>query len=125
MKKSAVENFQEALEKGVKKYYSEQLSLNIKRAIEKRVKDGIWCWKPPYGYKKKGNEIVIDKSQARIIKKIFKLKAKGLSITDIQYKTRRAKLSASKVKAILKNPFYLGYINYKGFYYAHNYEKLI
>ncbi len=125
MTKDTVEKFQETLKEGVQRYYSEQLSVNIKRAIGHRVKNGIWCWRPPYGYKKKDGNIVIDKSQARTVKKIYRLKSKGLSITEIQYKTRRAKLSASRVRAILKNPFYLGYINYKGFYYAHNYEKLI
>jgi hypothetical protein len=76
-------------------------------------------------YVKHENKISIDRRQSKVVKKIFKLKSEGYTITQIQYKTRRAKLSAGQITRILKNVFYIGYIKHKGSYYPHKHGRIV
>lgn len=68
--------------------------------------------KPAFGYKVNGNgEFEIDAEEARIVKDIFKLRAKGVSLAKIGVKYG---FSKQKVDYILKNRNYMGVFEYRG-----------
>lgn len=80
----------------------------IARLKEKKFVGG----KPAFGYKvnKKG-EFEIDEEEAKIVKDIFKLRSKGISLAKIGDKYG---FSKQKIDYILKNKNYIGIFEYRG-----------
>ena len=64
---------------GQSKYYTDNLSENIKRGIRQKLRKGIWPQWAPLGYLNdhKTKTIVIDEQKAPLIKKAFELYATG------------------------------------------------
>ncbi len=98
---------------------SETISTNVKWGIRKRFEDGSFRLSvPAYGYSKDGNgELIINKEEARIVKRIYKeylngkgayLIAKGLNEDRIPTKRTGEEWLESTVKVILQNPIYVG-----------------
>ncbi|MFZ5932495.1 MAG: recombinase family protein, partial [Patescibacteria group bacterium] len=111
---------------GQSKYYIDNLSENIKRALHYKLKMGIWPTKAPPGYKnnKETREIDIDPGKSKIIKKAFeKLANENISFTEITrflhkfgisgYTGKPIKIEQLK-SVILTNPFYIGIMKYGG-----------
>lgn len=77
--------------------------------------------KIPYGYKKVGDQIVVDEYESTIVRTIFELRSNGLSLREIAnilnskgYRTRQnGKWHASTVRYILENAKYYGRQEYK------------
>lgn len=68
--------------------------------------------KPALGYKiNKNGEFIVDLKEAKIVKDIFKLRSKGLSLAKIGNKYG---FSKQKVDYILKNKNYIGIFEYNG-----------
>ena len=68
--------------------------------------------KPSFGYKvNKDGRFEIDEEEAIIVKEIFKLRSKGLSLAKIGVKYG---FSKQKVDYILKNKNYIGVFEYQG-----------
>jgi len=123
------------------KSYILQLSDNVKRSFEYKIKNGEWIAKPPIGYvtvedKNGTKQVILDPETAPIIKRLFELYSSGnYSIAQITEKTKEMGLKTgrnlhrplhtSEVYHILKNPFYYGYMRYKGNLYPHKYPVLI
>ncbi len=125
------------------KYYSDSIRDNVKRRFEQMLNDKIWVGCAPIGYvninkgteKKPDKDIVIDKTRAHHIVKMFERRATGLPYEHIakaanedglRGKTHKAnKLNKSAVDKILSNPFYYGKMKYMGKEYPHKYEPLI
>jgi len=121
--------------------YVLQLSDNVKRSIEQKLRNGEWIGKAPIGYinteDEEGNKIIIpDPERARYIRKIFEMYATGnysMSVIGQEMKklglTNNSKsnkpVTTSQIDWILKNPFYYGKMRAKGNLYQHNYEPLI
>ncbi|MGL5438764.1 MAG: recombinase family protein [Paraclostridium sp.] len=74
-----------------------------------RLNDNKWVGgKPSLGYKvNKHGQFEIDEKEAKIVKDIFKLRSKGLSLANIG-------VSKQKVDYILKNKNYIGVFEYQG-----------
>ena len=88
---------------------------------EKAGKGGFACGGTPYGYRRdKDGGLVIDPHEAKIVRRIFKLKADGMGAVAIAallnadgQKTRRGKSwRHGRVSYILDNPKYQGAVEY-------------
>ncbi|MGL4912098.1 MAG: recombinase family protein [Romboutsia sp.] len=78
-----------------------------------RLNENRWVGgKPSLGYKvNKDDQFEIDDEEAKIVKDIFKLRSKGLSLVKIGDKYG---FSKQKVDYILKNKNYIGIFEYRG-----------
>lgn len=114
--------------------YVLQLSDNVKRSIEQKLRNGEWIGKAPYGYKNitldnEKKDIVIDEFESKIVVKIFE----WYGTQAFSFNTVRAKLqtdyglnfSKGYLDFILKNEFYFGLMKSKGKLYPHKYPHLI
>lgn len=109
---------------GMDEYYIENLASNVKRALKSNAKEskfngGI----PPLGYDIVEQKYVINKHEAKAVKKIFDLRLQGYSLIDISvemnkkgYKTKRGnEFKKNSIYDLLRNEKYIGnYIYGKG-----------
>lgn len=122
--------------------YTNKISDNVKRSIKKKLDEGTICGDSPLGYlnkprfdkEKEKVEVYIDPDRGRLVKKIFEMYSTGLhSVQDLKEyveaeglrSKKGCKVSKSQIEAILKNPFYYGYMRYNGILYKHIHPKLI
>jgi site-specific DNA recombinase len=122
-------------------YYSNSISDNVKRAYEKLINEGKVIGKAPIGYLNKTTDngiktVIVDPERADFIVKIFNMYGSGLysmeQIAEIvseeglrsntEYKN---KLKLRQIESILKNPFYYGFMNFRGKMYPHRYPPII
>lgn len=114
----------------------------MKLSVRKKLEEGIILGDSPLGYlnkrhadiKKEKVEVYLDTERAPLVRQIFEEYATGmfsmaeirLMITIAGLQTKKGKkLSACHVENILKNPFYYGYMVYKGMLYKHVHPRLI
>ena len=125
----------------IAKSYVGQISDNVKRTFEMKIRKGEYTGKAPIGYLNvddgKGNRtIVTDPARAHIISKIFELYSSGYSSMKtiarmvgemglISKDKADTRLKARQIEAILNNPFYHGQMLRKGQIYPHKYEPII
>lgn len=114
--------------------YVLQLSDNVKRSIEQKLKNGEWIGKAPYGYinitlddgKK---DIVLDEYKSKIVIKMYEWYSTGafsmLLIRQELKKVYNLDFSKGFIDFILKNPFYYGEMLSKGELYPHRYQPII
>jgi DNA invertase Pin-like site-specific DNA recombinase len=120
------------------KAYVLQLSDNVKRSLDFKMKNGQWASLAPLGYKNvrdssgKG-DIKLD-DNAPLVKQVFekysmgKMSFKELSVyaKKIGLKSARGNdLQVSQLQRLIANPFYYGIMYQKGQLKPHCYEKLI
>jgi site-specific DNA recombinase len=114
--------------------YVLQLSDNVKRSIEQKLRNGEWPGMAPYGYKNITREdgkkdIVPDEYESKIVQKMYEWYATGaFSMLLVRQKLKKDynfDFSKGYIDAILKNPFYYGEMRFKGKLYPHRYEPLI
>jgi site-specific DNA recombinase len=124
----------------VAKSYVLQISDNIKRTFEHRIKNGEIIRIAPLGYlnvdkNEDTKDVIFDDKTAHLVKMIFELYATGNysmrmiaeKVSGLGLKTPRSNkpVSIRSIEEILKNPFYYGMQRYKGDIYPHKYEALI
>jgi len=116
------------------KSYVLQISDNVKRSIEHKLKNGEWPGKAPYGYINKKREdgknwVYPNSFESRIVKRIYELYAtRSYSMNEIireLSKTFNISLHKGKLDAIMKNPFYYGVMRYDKNLYPHRYKPII
>jgi site-specific DNA recombinase len=122
--------------------YTNRISENVKRSIKKKLEEGTILGDSPLGYinkarvdkKKEKVDVIIDNERVGLVKQIFQEYASGqYSMSEIQamfhtqgLRTKNNnKVSKSQVERMLKNPFYYGYMEYKGVLYKHIHPRLI
>ena len=121
---------------GQSKYYTDNLSENIKRGIRQKLRKGIWPNWAPLGYLNdpKTRNIVIDKETAPYIRKLFQLYSTGtyslMNLKDIFKKEgligkKNTPLSIFQIQYILKNTFYYGIFSYDNELYEGAHPPLI
>lgn len=122
--------------------YPRNLSLEVRKGMNKAAELGFYPSKLPVGYKrgdrvsggKKKREIIIDTQKAGYIIRAFELYSTGL----FSYKTLADKLASegfiiqtqivqkTNIEKILKNPFYMGEFMYNGKrYFSTQYTPII
>ena len=121
---------------GQSKYYSDNLSQNIKRGIRQKLRRGEWTMPAPYGYinNRKTKNIEPDPVKSKIIKKAYEEFAQGkhtmksiserLAFWGILSK-RGKPLVSSAISRMLTNKIYLGLIVYNGETYEGSFPPLI
>lgn len=115
------------------KSYVTQLSDNVKRGQEEKLRNGEWLSKAPFGYRnirqEDGKTWIVPDENAPIVKKMFQCYATGVcsvqEITKLVRETYGIRRSVSKTHELLRNPFYYGVMVVKGKRYAHKYQPII
>jgi DNA invertase Pin-like site-specific DNA recombinase/uncharacterized small protein (DUF1192 family) len=116
----------------VNEMYSKDISKKIKSSVDLKKRNGEYVYGAvPYGYKKgpEKNTIVVDDVAAVVVKRIFKMAADGITVTEIaktlnqegietpsqhlaEYRSRKYKMYAewswNSVKNIIENRIYTG-----------------
>ncbi|EKD76411.1 MAG: hypothetical protein ACD_43C00122G0001, partial [uncultured bacterium] len=121
---------------GQSKYYSDNLSENVKRGIRQKLRRGEYPRMAPFGYmnEPKLKNIVPDPVHSKIIKKAFAEFAAGNdTLTSIGEKlhlwglvNKQGKpIGKSSIDRILKNPVYMGLIVHQGETHQGNFTPLV
>lgn len=114
--------------------YVLQLSDNVKRSIEQKLRNGEWIGKARYGYKNitldnGKKDIVIDEFKSKVVAKIYEwYSTQAFSFNTIREKLKtdyNIKFSKGYLDSILKDPFYYGMMRSKGKLYPHKYPRII
>ena len=134
----AHENFVWDMKVATARFYTNNLSEEVRKGQKEKIAQGQLPTKPPLGYKtigEKGHKIhIIDEIAAPYIKQMFELYATGNYATTLLtdeinkkgFRTRLGyKLSRSKVHLILTDPFFYGDFRWKGQIYHGAHEPLI
>jgi site-specific DNA recombinase len=135
-KNTADEKFMMTLFFGMATKYSDDLSANVKRGNQEKLKRGDWINKAPFGYLNDNatRKITVDTIRAPYVVKMFEMYASGLhshkSISQILYdeglRSRVGKkVFKSVVHKILSNTFYLGIMESSGVQYSGNHTPLV
>ena len=121
---------------GQSKYYTDNLSENVKRSYRQKLKNGQWPQRAPIGYlnDKKTKTIVIDPERAPFIKKTFEAYATGnytlsglrKTMGDLGFRGPVGlELAVSNYQHILKNHLYYGMIYFGGEFYEGKHEPIV
>jgi len=121
---------------GQSKYYIDNLSENVKRGLRQKLRRGEYPGKAPIGYlhDRFKKTIHVDKTKAKLIKKLFEIYATGeysLKYLQSQFKdlgliSRRGyPPSINMIQYILTQPFYYGVFKYNGEIYQGQFEPII
>ncbi len=121
---------------GQSKYYSDNLSENVKRGVRQKLRRGEWLNLAPLGYvnNPRTRNIEPDEVKARAIKKAFEeYKTGNLTyvslaqfLADLDVTTRKGKpLAKVSIKKLLTNRAYLGFIKYGDEWFNGNFAPLI
>lgn len=114
--------------------YVLQLSDNVKRSIQEKLRNGEWIGKACFGYKNITKEdgkkdIILDEYNSKIVKKMYEWYSTGaFSIRLIRIKLKKdyeIDFSIGFIDKILKDTFYYGEMCSKGKLYHHKYETII
>ncbi len=121
---------------GQSKYYSDNLSENIKRGVRQKLRRGEWLNRAPFGYENnpRVRNIEPHPTNARIAKLAYEEYAKGTHslislgafLADLcvvtKYDTPLAKAS---LKRFLTNRAYLGFIKHNGEWFDGSFEPIL
>jgi site-specific DNA recombinase len=121
---------------GQSKYYSDNLSENIKRGVRQKLRRGEWLNLAPFGYENnpKIRNIEPHPTNARIVKRVFEeyakgthtLKSLGALLADLGVVSRNGTpLAKVSIKRLLTNRAYLGFIKHKDEWFDGNFEPLV
>ncbi|MGV6805210.1 MAG: recombinase family protein [Ruegeria sp.] len=116
--------------------YSRNLSLEVKKGIYGRIKQGVYPFRAPLGYLDTGggNVKAIDPVKGPLVRKLFELYGSGdYSITSLTDEMRRRGLKGygdrpvvrRNVESVLRNPFYCGQMIVCGKLHPGAHEPLI
>lgn len=132
------EKFMWNMKVSVAQFYADNLSEEVKKGQKEKIAQGWLPAKPPLGYKNvtvdKHVIQVIDTDKAPLVKKIFELYATGdyslKRLTEHMFKKKLRtrggnKLVTGRLHALLRNPYYCGYIEWNGKRYEGKHDKLI
>ena len=102
-------------------FYREQLSENVKMGMSQAAREGRWTNRPKTGYDLINGDLVANRD-APIVRRIFELRAQGMSHSEISDRTA---VNHSTVLGILKSRIYLGEILHGGEWLAGRHEPII
>jgi len=114
-------------------------SERIASCMHERIKQGVWCFKAPFGYlnARDGQNkavILIDKVRMPLVKLAFERFATGLyqieqirkTLNDKGFRTHKGReLTLQTLHEMLREKFYIGIMTVKGQEYAGSHEKFI
>jgi len=134
----AHENLVWDMKVSISRFYTNNLSEEVRKGQKEKISQGWLPTKPPLGYKTvgdKGHKIhVIDEEKAPFLRKMFELYSTGNysinSLVKVMFKEglrSRAgkKVGKSRMSDLLSDPFYVGRMRWKGEEYAGKQEPMI
>lgn len=134
----AHENFVWDMKVAMARFYTNNLSEEVKKGQKEKTAQGWLPTKPPLGYRtigEKGHKIhVVDEKVAPLIKQMFTLYATGNYSTaalgekmhKLGFRSRGGgRVVKSKVHVLLSDPFYYGKFIWKGKEYEGKHESII
>ena len=121
---------------GQSKYYSDNLSENIKRGVRQKLRRGEWLTKAPFGYvnNPRTRNIEPHPVNARIVKRAFEEYAKGTHtyislahfMADLSKTTSKGTpLAKASIKNFLSNRAYIGMTHHKGEWFDGSFEPIV
>ncbi len=121
---------------GQSKYYSDNLSENIKRGVRQKLRRGEWLNLAPFGYVNNQNirNIEPHPTNAKIVKRAFEEYAKGTQtykslgefLADLGVVSRNGTpLAKVSIKRILTSRAYLGFVKHGDEWFEGNFEPII
>ena len=121
---------------GQSKYYSDNLSENVKRGFRQKLRRGEWPAKAPLGYvnNPKTKNIEPDPIKSKIVKKAFKefsegkhtLESLGKRLAEFGLISKNGTpLAKATIQRMLTNLAYIGLIQQKGETYEGKYQPII
>ena len=121
---------------GQSKYYSDNLSENVKRGVRQKLRRGEWPTRAPFGYvnNPKTRNIEPDPLKARAVKKVHEeFATNNYSLASMSERMSfwgvvsgaGKRLSKSQVYRILTNKAYLGIIEHNGESYEGKFSALV
>ena len=121
---------------GQSKYYSDNLSENIKRGVRQKLRRGEWLNHAPFGYQNNPRirNIEPHPSNARIVKLTYEEYAKGSHtlvslaqfLADLGIVTKHGTpLAKFSIKRLLTNRAYLGFIRHSGEWFDGKFEPIL
>jgi site-specific DNA recombinase len=125
-----------SVEFGMATQYVKDLSKNVRRGLDEKVKRGEYAGCPPVGYytDHKTRMLTLDQERSPYIENAFRLYATGkysvMSLSDKLYddglrSNTGKKVHHSAIHKIIKNPIYYGYFNWKGQLHKGVHEAII
>ena len=125
-----------AVEFGMANQYIRDLSTNVKRGNETKLKNGGWTGRTAAGYlnDRLNKTVIVDSDKSQYIVKLFNLfSSGGYSLKDIVkvlyqegFRTRQGgKVHASVLYRMLNNPFYTGIMVRGGKHYQGKHQPLV
>ncbi|TSC77444.1 MAG: Uncharacterized protein G01um101433_599 [Parcubacteria group bacterium Gr01-1014_33] len=134
----AHENLVWDMKVAIARFYTNNLSEEVKKGQKEKLAQGWLPTKPPLGYKTigdKGHKIhVQDEEKAPFVKKMFELYSSGNYSTNelvrVMYKEglrsrSDGKVGKSRIHQLLSDPFYYGKVRYRGEIHDGAHEPLI
>lgn len=122
----------------IARFYTNNLSEEVKKGQKEKLSQGGFPQKPPLGYKtvgEKGHKMhIVDGEKAPLVKKMFELYSTGNysveKLTKMLYEEGLRNRNGhfivkSRVHELLTDPFYYGKISWNGEIYNGNHESLI
>jgi site-specific DNA recombinase len=131
---SPLGHFMEQIMAAQAEFFSANLSLEVKKGLDEKLRRGEWCWMPPLGYVRRGSEILVDPVRGPLIRFAFRRFASGevssTKLADHLYELglrglRDQKIDATKLRRFLHNPFYAGHMNAGGRSLRGSHEALV
>ena len=102
-------------------FYREQLSENVRMGMSQAAREGRWTNRPKTGYDLVNGELVPNRD-APIVRRIFELRAKGMSHREV---SERTAVNHSTILGILKSRIYLGEVLHEGNWIPGRHEPVI
>lgn len=134
----AHENLVWDMKVAIARFYTNNLSEEVRKGQKEKLSQGGLPTKPPIGYKtigEKGHKIhIIDEEVAPLVRKMFELYSTGNysinALTEIMYKEglrgrTGARIGKSRIHEHLSNPFYVGKLRWNNEIYPGKHEALI
>ncbi len=121
---------------GMANQFVRDLSVNVKRGNQEKLRQGGWPSYAPFGYlNNKGDKTVYpDPERAHFVEEMFKLYSTGAySVKDIEYKLYKQglrtqagrKVGHSVIHRVLSETFYAGLMQWHGQLYPGNHQPII
>jgi len=120
-------------------FFAEQLSLDVREGIERRVGEGLFPGRAPYGYvnvRKDGRKVVeVDPENAPKVRRIFELYARHNHTLDsltralreegVDYTPSVPRFARSTLHKLLTDRSYLGEVKHRGHWHEGTHEPLV